>query len=155
MELVKTASNLGLIAAVLVVLLPHCYFRFLNRLPQHATEEPYFLLKDLWSEDELSNLRQLLKDIRKFHTAAQDMTNDHYEVRVPMNPDGTCPHLYLVPDPDAGEKTVCILPGRIDMFRHYSKTGGKYGAKVLEKSGIYSGTFFLDLNILMLFPGTC
>lgn len=43
-----------------------------------------------------------------------------------MGKDGKCEHPYLVPSPD---RTLCILPGRIDVGRHYLVTGGFEGLK--------------------------
>ena len=47
--------------------------------------------------------------------------------REKVNKDGSCPHPYLVKKKNSD---ICILPSRIDMFLHYAKTGGRYGAKV-------------------------
>ncbi len=114
-----------------VSICPQIYKFYHNyNLPIYDQAEPFYHLENLWTEQELTNLRGLVKKIGKFHTAAQDRTsnNKFLEIRQRKNPDGTCPHLLLVPD--NFDPSLCVLPGRVDMFKHYALTGGKYGAKV-------------------------
>ena len=121
--------NLILLVSLLISL-PHLYFKHFHQLEKFSEPEPYFALKDLWTENEINNLRKLLKRQKVFHTAAQDSTcqNQELEIKVPKESSGTCPHAFLTPE-ESGPN--CVLPGRIDIFKHYAMTGGKYGAKVI------------------------
>ena len=65
----------------------------------------------------------------RFHSAVEDVTTESLVVSKPMLPDGSCPHKYLAPTKEGS----CVLPQRIDLFTHYSFTGGKYGAKVVHQ----------------------
>ena len=106
----------------LIILAPHLYFKYFQKLPKYRHEEPYQKLTNLWTKQELKDLRQMLKSQKVFHTAAQDSTcqNEGLEVKVSKNVDENCPSTYLVPD-ETGQ--TCVLPGRVDMFRHYAYTG--------------------------------
>ena len=106
----------------LIILAPHLYFKYFQKLPRYRHEEPYHTLTNLWTEKELKDLRQMLKSQKVFHTAAQDSTcqNEDLEVKVSKNLNENCPSTYLVPD-ETGK--TCVLPGRVDMFRHYAYTG--------------------------------
>jgi hypothetical protein len=44
----------------------------------------------------------------------------------PMNKDGSCPHHFLVPNRN---NTICVLPSRIDIAKHYFTYGGRTGLK--------------------------
>ena len=122
-----SAYKLALLVIV-IARFPHYYIQYFHKLPAHDHREPYYLLKNLWKTEEIDNLRLLLRRVGRFHTAAQDITsiNEDLEISVPLNDDGTCSHAYLVPKDDKS----CILPGRVDIFKHYALTGGRYGAKV-------------------------
>ena len=107
---------------------PRLYIKFRN-LPVYENPEPWFHMTNIWTESELSALRQLVLSQPDFHTAAEDVTTKVLEVSRDVLPDGSCPHKYLSKQ-KTGDK--CILPGRIDIFTHYAKTGGKYGAKAWD-----------------------
>ena len=59
-----------------------------------------------------------------FHTASEDQTSSSLDIKLEPLKSGGCPHKYL-----AKNNGSCVLPQRIDMFEHYAKTGGMYGAK--------------------------
>ena len=122
--------NLIFLLSLFLISLPHLYFKHFHQLEIFPKAEPHFALKELWTETEITNLRQLVKNQKVFHTAAQDSTcvNEDLEIKVPKIEDGSCPHPYLTPE-DHGPN--CVLPGRIDIFKHYALTGGKFGAKVI------------------------
>lgn len=115
------------VAISLIIILPHIHFRFWQNLPVLDKPEPFYQLHNLWTHEELASLRQLLKSQKVYRSAAQDVTcrAADLEVTAPLQPNGKCPHTYLVPN----QNGTCQLPGRVDMFQHYSLTGGKYGAK--------------------------
>ena len=139
MQLFALFLNFGLLFAII----PHFYFKHFHKLETLKQAEPYYELKDLWTQSEIENLRKLLKKQKVFHTAAQDSTcqNQELEIKVPLNKDGSCPHPYLTPSEQS-----CILPGRIDIFKHYALTGGKYGAKVRKSHIVFTQISHLFFN---------
>jgi hypothetical protein len=81
----------------------------------------------------------------------------------PIRADGICEHPFLVPN---SARTECILPGRIDIGRHYILSGGTEGLKEeyeslvsrVQSFGVYlwdlqahprSGLDHLGLELLM------
>ena len=105
---------------ILLAISPRLYLKLFKKLPETRLAQPYYHLNNLWSETELENLRNLVKKIGVFHTAAQDDTsqNRQFEIKV-KKINGSCPHNYLVPF----DEENCVLPGRVDMFKHYALTG--------------------------------
>ena len=67
------AYNYVLFTAILLTT-PHFYFKHFHKLKVLTKPEPYYELKDLWTDYEVQNLRSLLKKQKVFHTAAQDST---------------------------------------------------------------------------------
>lgn len=55
--------------------------------------------------------------------SSYSMTHEHIGegLDYPTGPDGKCSHAFLVPSSNG---SMCILPGRIDVGRHYISTGG-------------------------------
>eukprot|EP01127_Copromyxa_protea_P006386 TRINITY_DN1621_c0_g1_i2.p1 TRINITY_DN1621_c0_g1~~TRINITY_DN1621_c0_g1_i2.p1 ORF type:complete len:376 (+),score=59.96 TRINITY_DN1621_c0_g1_i2:536-1663(+) len=73
----------------------------------------------------------MVKTMKDFPTNNADLKfyktmHEHIGEAQPIGANNTCEHPFLVPSPD---KTLCILPGRIDVARHYMRTGGVEGAK--------------------------
>lgn len=71
-----------------------------------------------------------------------------------MNPDGTCPHQFLVPNKG---NTMCVLPSRIDIAKHFFTFGGRTGLKETYESlasrlQVFTGFLFKDLNDPALAP---
>jgi len=54
------------------------------------------------------------------------VTREDIGEAVPIGADGTCAHPLLVP---SSNRTLCVLPGRIDVARHFFTTGGVEGLK--------------------------
>ena len=73
---------------------------------------------------------------------------EHIGEAQPINADGTCSHPYLVPNKN---HTLCILPSRIDVGRHFLMTGG-YSAHrerydtLVGRMLPFIGFFFDQLN---------
>ena len=51
----------------LIILIPHWYFKYFQDMPVYE-EQPYFRLSNLWTNQELEALKQMLKDQKVFHT---------------------------------------------------------------------------------------
>src|SRR4051794_17940187 len=72
--------------------------------------------------------------------------HEHIGEAIPIGSDGLCSHPYLVPSMD---RKQCVLPGRIDIGRHYLKTGGVEGLKE-NYDDLVSRGLFLPLFILSI-----
>ena len=46
---------------------------------------------------------------------------EHIGEAVPLNPEGGCDHPLMVPD---FRREQCVIPGRVDVGRHFILTGG-------------------------------
>ncbi len=97
-------------------------------LPAHLLGHPVRYFPALLSEHtraELLNLTRSLGEIPGVSSAEASyaMTHEHIGEGLdhPAAPDGTCSHAFLVPSADG---SMCVLPGRIDVGRHYISTGG-------------------------------
>ena len=104
-----------------------------HAIPAHLLHDAV-VLPDLIDEVSFHELRQLVRHLGAAHGYALN-TNDlkHYQTEhehigeaVPMPPDGRCTDVFMVPSVNRSE---CILPGRIDIGRHYITTGGVEGLK--------------------------
>lgn len=100
-------------------------------LPKHMLGHPVVYKDQLISPEQGDSLRQLFRDIAPFPTNNADLNfyktvHEHIGEAVPMGEDGSCPHHYLLPSRDG---TLCHLPGRIDIGRHFIKTGGARGLR--------------------------
>jgi hypothetical protein len=114
-----------------------------------------FLLRDIWTNQEVDQLLALVKK-HSYQTAAKDLTSkvEHIGEATPLNSDGSCPHHLLVPN---SNHTHCILPSRIDIAQHYFKFGGRAGfhesfKKLSSRLQIFTGFLFLDLDNPLLDP---
>jgi hypothetical protein len=97
-------------------------------LPPHLLGHPvrYFpALLSAATRAELMNLTRALGELPGVTSAESSyaMTHEHIGEGLdhPAAADGTCAHPFLVPSADG---RMCILPGRIDVGRHYISTGG-------------------------------
>lgn len=100
-------------------------------IPSHLLHHPAVYVPDLLPEDVATELRRLAKEMKEFPTNAADLKfyktrHEHVGEAQPLEADGTCKHQYLVPNVN---HTECVLPGRIDVGRHYIKHGGVQGIK--------------------------
>ena len=99
-------------------------------VPTHMLQ-PAFFQEELLSRSSASALFSLLKRMKEFPTNLNDVqfyktTHEHIGEAVPLTRNGTCTDPFLVPNSD---RTLCVLPGRIDVGRHYALTGGLQGAR--------------------------
>jgi hypothetical protein len=99
-----------------------------STLPPHLLGHPvryYPTLLSPRTRAELMNLTRALGEIPGVSSAeaSYSMTHEHIGEGLdhPAEPDGTCSHAFLVP---SASGRMCVLPGRIDVGRHYIATGG-------------------------------
>ena len=97
-------------------------------LPAHLLGHPVRYFPELLSAHtraELMNLTRALGELPGVTSAESSyaMTHEHIGEGLdhPTEADGTCRHAFLAPSSDG---RMCILPGRIDVGRHYVATGG-------------------------------
>ena len=102
-------------------------------LPEHLLGHPvrYFpALLSAHTRAELMNFTRALGVIPGVSSAEASyaMTHEHIGEGLdhPANADGSCAHAFLVP---SASGRMCVLPGRIDVGRHYVATGGHEGLR--------------------------
>ena len=122
---------------LLAPLLAFAAYRLLRpspvRLPPHLLGHPVRFFPALLSPTtraELMNLTRALGELPCVASAEAGyaMTHEHIGEGLdhPAAPDGTCAHPFLVP---SASRALCVLPGRVDVGRHYVATGGFEGLK--------------------------
>jgi hypothetical protein len=97
-----------------------------HAIPDHMMNTFVFYERDLLSEDVAAELRNLTKTMKTFPTNLSDLkfyktTHEHIGEATPLEADGSCANPFLMA---SIEKTKCVLPGRIDVGRHWVMTGG-------------------------------
>lgn len=95
-------------------------------LPPHLLHHPVVQQTELISEDLRLRLVEEIKDSAIFPSNAADTSfyeveHEHIGEAVPIRADGTCEHPLMLPNK---AKTLCILPGRIDIAKAFMITGG-------------------------------
>lgn len=76
-------------------------------------------------------LQRIKYSLKDFPTNVNDLNfyrtkHEHIGEAIPISVDGSCAHPFLVPNSD---RSLCVLPGRIDVGRHYILSGGVEGLK--------------------------
>lgn len=143
---------------LLVAVLVGVGFRLIPRanIPAHLSGHQVFVKDELISKD-VRNM--LMDDIRQMQTFMSNVdaakstgvvpTYEHIGEAIPLSPDGTCPHNFLLPN---GDRSRCILPDRVDVGKHYILTGGLDGMKepfadlINRVSSFARYTFLKDLD---------
>jgi hypothetical protein len=149
------ASWSGAICAVLCAVLALAYVRFSAqpRLATHLLNLPVTVVNELLSESEARGLLDFVRnDIRRFDNIAKDnnfyrMQHEHVGEAVALGSDGKCAHPFLVP---SANRTLCVLPGRVDVAQHYVRTGGSEAFKEPYEHAISRlqsfAAYFFDLS---------
>eukprot|EP00730_Choanoeca_flexa_P014025 TRINITY_DN5977_c0_g1_i2.p1 TRINITY_DN5977_c0_g1~~TRINITY_DN5977_c0_g1_i2.p1 ORF type:complete len:466 (+),score=85.21 TRINITY_DN5977_c0_g1_i2:33-1400(+) len=85
-------------------------------------------IKNIWTEDQLSSLLTLLKKHGRFESTTKDSTPFREDIGEahPYNRSLGCPHPLMQPNLN---ESHCIFAPRMDIGRHYVKTGGKGALK--------------------------
>lgn len=122
-------------------------------IPAHLLNDA-IVLKDLIDEPTFHELRALVRTLGAEGYAlntndlkAYTTEHEHIGEAVPMPSDGKCADVFMVPSLN---RTHCILPGRIDIGRHYVTTGGIEGlresAQALTSRALSFGRYIFDLS---------
>jgi hypothetical protein len=117
---------MAVVYAAIVWEILHKYPR--NRIPSHMLGHPAKWIEDFIDPGTHEELLELMKTLAVFPSNKEDLasigfkpTHEHVGEAVPIGPNGTCSHKFLLPNID---RTLCILPQRIDIGRHFILTGG-------------------------------
>lgn len=121
----------GGLMVVSVALLLAVAMRTRVALPPHLLNHKIEIKPNLLSEQVGDDLMNLIKTMKEFPSNTNDLqfyktVHEHVGEAIPIGADGRCNHPFLIPDQ---ARTMCILPGRIDIGRHYTLTGGFEGLK--------------------------
>jgi hypothetical protein len=143
----------GILVAIIAIA-----FRLIPRavVPPHLANHQVYAQDDLIPKASRSLLLDTIRDLGTFGsnmdtTSATGFvpTYEHIGEAVPINPDGSCSHYLLLPNPD---RTKCILPERMDVGKHFIMTGGLDGVKepfddlISRVSSFARYTFLRDLD---------
>jgi hypothetical protein len=121
-------------------------------IPRHLLGNPHVFVPDLFSTDTAAELLTLAKELESFPTNVADLrfystANEHIGEAVDAEEDGSCAHPFLVPN---SARTQCVLPGRIDIGKHYILSGGLEGLKESYASLVSRvqsfGAYLFDLD---------
>jgi len=121
------------LAIAVVAVVAGLYFQPRANIPSHLLHHKLVYQENFIPSDVGDHLLDLIKGFKEFRTNANDltfygrkMTHEHIGEAIPIGPNGTCDHPFLMPSTD---KKECVLPGRIDVGRHYILSGGPEGLK--------------------------
>ena len=106
-------------------------------IPPHLSNHAVRLVPELIQNQTAVELLELIKQFGEFtsnvdQSKAQGFRPKYEDIGAfqDINPDGTCEHKFLFPNPP---KDRCVLPQRVDIGKHFIMTGGVDGAKELYK----------------------
>jgi len=125
--------------ARIIVLCSCSPYLFYGNKRVYEKELPIHVIDNFLDEDNIVELLDWIKEERRFATAVEAATQGVVSVgeEEPILPDGSCESTEFT----SANGDFCHVGGRQDIFFHYVKTGGWYGAKeTVEKlfSSIYS-----------------
>ena len=125
-------------------------------VPPHLADHQVYALDDLIPKDMRVQLQDTIRSMGIFGSNVDTSRatgfvpiHEHIGEAIPINPDGSCSHDFLFPNPN---RTLCILPERVDVGKHYVMTGGLDGMKepfsdlVNRVSSFAKYTFLRDLD---------
>ena len=100
------------------------------KVPAHMLQSSFFE-KDLLTTASASALLKLVKRMKDFPTNINDVQfytteREHIGEGTPLAPNESCTDPFKVPN---ANRSMCVLPGRIDVGRHYVLTGGVQAAR--------------------------
>lgn len=95
------------------------------------TGHPVYFQNNFLSKDVAEGLRNLTKNMKTFPTNVNDLKfyttkHEHIGEAINISKNGVCDHPFLVP---SVQRTHCVLPGRIDIGKHWILSGGVNGIK--------------------------
>lgn len=124
-------------------------------IDSHLSEHLAYIKNDFLTEKNHADLLGLIYEMKEFPSNVDNKGTGfipkypHVGEATPTNKDGSCSHPYLIPNYD---KTLCILPERIDVGKHFIMTGGLDGNKeavgdlINRVSSFGKYTFFKDID---------
>jgi len=88
---------------------------------------PYEIMDDFLSEEVIQDLREWIKDERRFATALESAARGVISIGEdePIEADGSCKEGNFI----TTDGKTCQFGGRIDIFKHFAIGGGWHGAK--------------------------
>ena len=126
--------NTKVILACLVIIFGvafNHFFRNIRRaqLPSHLLNHTALWIPDFVPQEHFDSLNAIIRDMAEFpsnidadlKTGGFVAQHEHIGEAEPIGEGGKCNHPFLVPNLD---KTLCILPQRVDIGRHFVLTGG-------------------------------
>jgi hypothetical protein len=98
-------------------------------IPSHLLNHPAEWIPDFIPQEDFVALNQIIREMKDFpsnldadtKTGGFKVRYEHIGEAEKINEDGTCSHPYLVPNLN---RTLCILPQRVDIGRHFITYGG-------------------------------
>ena len=143
-------------AAVVVIVAVSGFFTLKPRIvvPSHMEGNKVLSIPDLISVEDDIRLNDIMREMASFDSNLNaDLKSGFSGAREdigegqPVNPDGTCSHQYLIPNVN---KTLCTLPQRIDIGRHFMMTGGpdavrENSDKLIDRLSSF-GKYLTDLS---------
>lgn len=141
---------IGVVMAVVVYLLLLHMPR--SAIPEHLLNHAVVYRENLVSDDLGHTLMNHMKEISVFpsniaadlKTAVAVTSNEEIGEGQPLSADGKCDHLYLTPNVN---KTLCVLPQRIDVGMGFIKTGGVDGLQELHETMVSRTSSFGQYNM--------
>ncbi|CAJ0947063.1 unnamed protein product, partial [Mesorhabditis belari] len=139
------------ILVVIVAYFANRWYRTPN-IPEHLLNHPATFVPNLIEEDAAKELLELVKGMHEFPTNLNDLNfydtvYEHIGEAQKIESDGKCADPFLVPNKDG---SLCILPGRIDVAKHFMKYGGVEGKKekfeVAASRLLSFGRYIFDLT---------
>uniref|UniRef100_A0A914EEI3 Uncharacterized protein n=1 Tax=Acrobeloides nanus TaxID=290746 RepID=A0A914EEI3_9BILA len=109
-------------------------------IPAHLLGHRVDFYPEFIDEKTHQELLKILKGMKVFPTNAQDLqfyntTYEHIGESEPLDPELGCTSRYLVPN---AARTLCILPNRFDLAKHFMTYGGIDGLKENFERGKYA-----------------
>jgi len=132
-RLENPSKSMGKLITAAMVLIAVAAYRLVPAriaIPEHLLGHGAVAMGGLIPPRTGAALLSHIKDMREFPSNARGVgrppVNEHIGEAVPTGADGRCKHPFLVPDTN---RTQCVLPGRVDVGRHYIMAGGVEGHK--------------------------
>ena len=128
-------SSVGKLVCIapLITLVYLRFFLVRVDIPEHLLGLPFGVDANFLDEDTISGLLKLTRreplpsNNRDTQFYTRTVEHEHIGEATPRQPDGDCSqNVLLVPN---ANNTECVLPGRVDIARHYIMTGGVAGRK--------------------------
>lgn len=113
------------------------YFIFIMprvNIPSHMLNNPVVDKQNFFSKSDINELLKLTRQLRTIPASTRDVDftkpiREHIGEATPIIKEGStfkCSDPFLIPNRN---KTECIFPGRIDIGKHFIRSGGSQGRK--------------------------